>query len=206
MFEIFLFINPIGIYCYDTEKQIRKTMDELGVDVCYHYIPIANVCLVNDDLIRRRKDAQKLPDISRFSSATYQALQDYHAIKLAYGNKKARKYLYELQKSLSHDASVYSPELLKKITTDLNIKSSSLESIKQDDYIIRASIEEDQKLANQWNIKATPTVVLFDENSDQNGILLDGPFNQHDLANILFQDCDEPISHYLPEQHHLRLI
>ncbi|MCT7840966.1 MAG: DsbA family protein, partial [Lactobacillus crispatus] len=21
MFEIFLFINPIGIYCYDTEKQ-----------------------------------------------------------------------------------------------------------------------------------------------------------------------------------------
>ncbi|MCT7880837.1 MAG: DsbA family protein, partial [Lactobacillus crispatus] len=24
MFEIFLFINPIGIYCYDTEKQIRK--------------------------------------------------------------------------------------------------------------------------------------------------------------------------------------
>ena len=86
------------------------------------------------------------------------ALQDYHAIKLAYGNKKARKYLYELQKSLSHDASVYSPELLKKITTDLNIKSSSLESIKQDDYIIRASIEEDQKLANQWNIKANTTI------------------------------------------------
>ncbi|MDN6779660.1 MAG: DsbA family protein, partial [Lactobacillus sp.] len=29
MFEIFLFINPIGIYCYDTEKQIRNTVDEL---------------------------------------------------------------------------------------------------------------------------------------------------------------------------------
>ena len=26
MFEIFLFINPIGIYCYNTEKQIRKTV------------------------------------------------------------------------------------------------------------------------------------------------------------------------------------
>lgn len=71
MFEIFLFINPIGIYCYDTEKQIRKTVDELGVDVCYHYIPIANVCLINDDAIRRRKDDQKLPDISNFSRATY---------------------------------------------------------------------------------------------------------------------------------------
>jgi hypothetical protein len=59
MFEIFLFINPIGIYCYDTEKQIRNTVDELGIDVCYHYISIANVCLVNDDAIRRRKDSQK---------------------------------------------------------------------------------------------------------------------------------------------------
>lgn len=131
MFEIFLFINPIGIYCYDTERLIRKTVDELGVDVCYHYIPIANVCLVNDDIIRRRKDAQKLPDIGSFSSATYQALQDYHAIKLAYGNKKARRYLYELQKSLSHDASAYTPELLKEITSNLNIKISSIESIKR---------------------------------------------------------------------------
>lgn len=131
MFEIFLFINPIGIYCYDTERLIRKTVDELGVDVCYHYIPIANVCLVNDDIIRRRKDAQKLPDIGSFSSATYQALQDYHAIKLAYGNKKARRYLYELQKSLSHDASAYTPELLKEITSNLNIKISSIESIKK---------------------------------------------------------------------------
>ena len=77
MFEIFLFINPIGIYCYDTEKQIRKTVDELGVDVCYHYIPIANVCLINDDAIRRRKDDQKLPDISNFSRATYEALENY---------------------------------------------------------------------------------------------------------------------------------
>lgn len=205
MFEIFLFINPIGIYCYDTEKQIRETVDDLGIDVCYHYIPIANVCLVNDDVIRRRKDAQKLPDISSFSKATYESLENYHAIKLAYGNKKARRYLYELQKNLSHDASAYTPELLKQIAAKLNIKDADIQAIKQTDYL-RTSIEEDQKLANQWNIKATPTTVIFNEDNEQNGVLLEGPISQCDLVSLMLPDYQSCFSKCLPEEHHLRLI
>lgn len=205
MFEIFLFINPIGIYCYDTEKLIRNTVDELGIDVCYHYIPIANVCLVKDDIIRRRKDGQKLPDISSISTVTYEALRNYHAIKLSYGNKKARRYLYELQKYLSKDASVYSPELFQKIIDKLNIKASTINTIKQGDYL-RASIEDDQKLANQWNIKSTPTIVLFDENDDQNGVLLDGPVSQQGLVTLLMPGCEKDFSDFLSLQNHLRLI
>lgn len=205
MFEIFLFINPIGIYCYDTEKLIRNTVDELGIDVCYHYIPIANVCLVKDDIIRRRKDGQKLPDISSISTVTYEALRNYHAIKLSYGNKKARRYLYELQKYLSKDASVYSPELFQKIIDKLNIKASTINTIKQGDYL-RASIEDDQKLANQWNIKSTPTIVLFDENDDQNGVLLDGPVSQQGLVTLLMSGCEKDFSDFLSLQNHLRLI
>lgn len=205
MFEIFLFINPIGIYCYDTEKLIRNTVDELGIDVCYHYIPIANVCLVKDDIIRRRKDGQKLPDISSISTATYEALRNYHAIKLSYGNKKARRYLYELQKYLSKDASVYSPELFQKIIDKLNIKASTINTIKQGDYL-KASIEDDQKLANQWNIKSTPTIVLFDENDDQNGVLVDGPVSQQGLVTLLMPGCEKDFSDFLSLQNHLRLI
>ena len=205
MFEIFLFINPIGIYCYDTEKLIRNTVDELGIDVCYHYIPIANVCLVKDDIIRRRKDGQKLPDISSISTVTYEALRNYHAIKLSYGNKKARRYLYELQKHLSKDVSVYSPELFQKIIDKLNIKASTINTIKQGDYL-RASIEDDQKLANQWNIKSTPTIVLFNENDDQNGVLLDGPVSQQGLVTLLMPGCEKDFSDFLSLQNHLRLI
>lgn len=205
MFEIFLFINPIGIYCYDTEKLIRNTVDELGIDVCYHYIPIANVCLVKDDIIRRRKDGQKLPDISSISTATYEALRNYHAIKLSYGNKKARRYLYELQKYLSKDVSVYSPELFQKIIDKLNIKASTINTIKQGDYL-KASIEDDQKLANQWNIKSTPTIVLFDENDDQNGVLVDGPVSQQGLVTLLMPGCEKDFSDFLSLQNHLRLI
>lgn len=206
MFEIFLFINPIGIYCYDTERQIHQTVEELGLDVCYHYIPIANVCLVNDDVIRRRKDAQKLPNITTFSKATYEALENYHAIKLGYGNKKARQYLYELQTKMSEDATVYSPELLEQINAKLNIKAETINSIKKGDYV-HASIEEDQKLANQWNVKATPTTVLFDENNEQNGILLEGPINRDDLVNLLAPGYDESCLNCLAQQNnHMRLI
>jgi thioredoxin-related protein len=205
MFEIFLFINPIGIYCFDTEKLIRNTVDELGIDVCYHYIPIANVCLVKDDMIRRRQDGQKSSDISSISTATYEALRNYHAIKLSYGNKKARRYLYELQKHLSKDASVYTPELFQKIIDKLNIKASTINAIKQGDYL-KASIEDDQKLANQWNVKSTPTIVLFDENDDQNGVLLDGPVSQQDLVTLLMPGYEKDFSDFLPLQNHLRLV
>ena len=205
MFEIFLFINPIGIYCYDTERQICKAVNALGTDACYHYIPMVNVCSVKDDVIRRRKDAQKLPEISLFSKATYDALADYHAIKLTYGNKKARKYLYELQKKLSQDAAVYTPELRQRILNRLQIKNDEIQSIKNSDYL-KSSIEEDQKLANQWNVRSTPTVIIFNENDDQNGILLEGPITENDLLNLLLPERSNCISQYLSKQHHLRLI
>ena len=146
-----------------------------------------------------------MPDISNFSRATYEALENYHAIRLTYGNKKARQYLYELQKNLSKDASAYTPELLKRIANKLHIKDADIQAIKQTDYL-RTSIEEDQKLANQWNIKATPTTVIFNEDNEQNGVLLEGPINQQDLVNLMLPDCQKCFSDYLPAEHHLRLI
>ncbi len=82
---------------------------------------------------------------------------------------------------------------------------TDIQAIKQTDYL-RTSIEEDQKLANQWNIKATPTTVIFNEDNEQNGVLLEGPINQQDLVNLMLPDCQKCFSDYLPAEHHLRLI
>ena len=119
--------------------------------------------------------------------------------------KRIRRYLYELQKRLSQDASAYKPELLQEIATELDIKNSPIETIKQSDYL-HTSIEEDQKLANQWRIQATPTTIIFDENNDQNGVLLEGPVNQTDLIHLFLPNSSNWFSNFLPQQNHLRLI
>ena len=47
---------------------------------------------------------------------------------------------------------------------------------------------------------------LFDENDDQNGVLLDGPVSQQDLVTLLMPGCEKDFSDFLPLQNHLRLI
>ena len=95
--------------------------------------------------------------------------------------------------------------MLEKIATKLNIKANTINAIKKSSYV-RSSIEEDQKLANQWNIKATPTIVLFNEDNEQNGVLLEGPVAHGDLVNLLLPDYQNCFSDFMQRQNHLRPI
>lgn len=184
MFEIFLFINPIGIYCYDIEKQIQDTISELGVEACYHFIPITSVNVIQDDIIRRRKDAQKVIDITRYTMATNRALQDYHAIKLAYGNKKARKFIFALQQKLSDDCSLYSVNMPIQVAQEIGLNPKNINAAKNGNYI-DDSIKQDLKLAEQWNVISTPTTVIFNEDEDGSGMLLEGTLDHNELIDLL---------------------
>ncbi|CCI87343.1 DsbA family protein [Lactobacillus gigeriorum] len=185
MFEIFLFINPIGIYCYEVEKRIQTAIKDLDLDVSYHFIPIATVSGVQDDIIRRRKDSQHLCDLSYFTLATNQALEIYHAIKIAYGNKKARAFLFELQERLNTDGSIFEDSLIQEIYKQLDLDPATIDQLLDSKYI-RESIDQDQKLAKQWQIKSTPTVIIFNEDKENDtGVLLEGLVSQSELNQLL---------------------
>lgn len=185
MFEVFLFINPVGIYCYDIERRIQRTINELNIDVSYHLVPIANVHIVQDDMIRRKRNEQKLCGFSFYTLITNKALEYYHAIKIANGNKKARSFLFELQSYLNKNivSCDYIP-LFNKAMTKLNIKIYTIESLLKSDYI-KDSIEQDQKLAANWNVKKAPTTVIFNETeADQSGILIENMVTHEELVDL----------------------
>ncbi|TSO25990.1 DsbA family protein [Lactobacillus sp. LL6] len=184
MFEFFLFINPIGIYCYDIEKQIQDAINELGVEACYHFIPITSMNVIQDDIMRRRKDAQKVIDITRYTIATNRALQDYHAIKLAYGNKKARKFIFALQQKLSNDCSLYCADMPTIVAKEIGLNPKNINAAKNGNYI-DDSIKQDLKLAEQWNVVSTPTTVIFNEDEEGSGMLLEGSLDYKELIDLL---------------------
>lgn len=186
MFEIFLFINPIGIYCFDIEKRIQDAIKELDIDdVCYHFVPITNVEIIQDDIIRRRRDHQQIYDISSYSLTASQALEDYHAIKIAYGNKKARNFIFNLQQTLSDGKIDFSLDVLTKVMKKQKLNIKKIQSLRSSEFI-QDSIEQDQKLASQWKIQKTPTTVIFDESQvNDSGILLEGLANQDDIISLL---------------------
>lgn len=209
MFEIFLFINPIGLYCYDIENKVKKVIDNLEIDDCCHFIPLANVNVIQDDMIRRRMMAQKLGSFSYCTVATNRALEEYHAIKIAYGNKKARRFLRELQQKLNEEVAFCPLELSEKVIQKLNLNVEKINQLRSSDYV-KDSIIQDRNLAAQWNIKKTPTTVIFNENdASESGILLEGLINEDELANIFRpQPSIQPKNSFteLFSANHLRLI
>lgn len=208
MFEIFFFINPIGIYCYDIEKRILKTTTDLNIDVSCHFIPVTNPEIIQEDIIRRRQECQTLTSCSRYTIAVNYALTDYHALKLAYGNKKARRFLLNLQQKLNQDENVFSSCLSKSILKEINIDIKTIQSLRNSKYI-RDSIEQDQKLIKQWHIKQTPTVIVFNENNEEdNGVMLEGIVDQNELRKLFLPDQQpqNPKLNHLFSSSYLRLI
>lgn len=186
MFEIFFFINPIGIYCYDIEKKVQQTTAALDIDVCCHYIPVVTFATIQNDVIRRRQENQTLNSVSCYSIAIQRALQDYHALKIAYGNKKARNFLFILQQKLDHDENIFSNHLSRQIIKKMGLNFETVQKLRDSDYI-KDSIQQDQKLIKQWHIKVTPTIIIFNENQVNNsGVLLEGTISQDDLLNIFW--------------------
>ena len=213
MFEIFLFVNPIGVYCYDTEVSVKKTVDELDISSSFHFVPITNSKVIKDDIIRRKTCGQTIDDIPEYTMAAYQALRNYHAIKLEYGNKKARCYLVSLQKAVSKDFSVYSQDLPKKVAVDLGLNYKRICDSNINKYI-DDSIEQDKELARKFNIQTIPTTIFFNESGDDNGLLVEGTIAHDKLLALLKNSyCRDPQEEeqkqvengYLPRKH-LRLM
>ena len=139
--------------------------------------------IVKDDIIRRRKSEQKTSGVSYYTLAANQALEIYHAIKLSNGNKKARQFLFELQKKMNIDNSCFSIELVKEILEGLSLNFESIISLSKTDYV-QSSIKLDQKLADDYQIQKTPTTIIFNEDDDS-GVLLEGIVSQATLDTLL---------------------
>lgn len=184
MFEIFLFVNPIGIYCYDTEVLIQDAIDELNINSSFNFVPIINAKVIKEDIIRRKKNGQRIIDIPQYTIASFQALRHYHAIKFEYGNKKARAFLVELQHAISGDFNKYSEQLPKKIAQNLNLDFDRITDRKITRYI-DDSIRQDKELAHKFKVYNIPTTIIFNESGNYSGVMLEGILAHDKLIKLL---------------------
>lgn len=191
MFEIFLFVNPIGVYCYDTEVLIKNAIDELNIESFFHFVPITNSKVIKEDIIRRKTKGQIINDIPEYTMASYQTLRNYHAIKLIYGNRKARYYLVNLQKAISRDFNIYSQDLPEQVALDLGIDYNRINGSKISKYL-DDSIQKDKEIARNYKVRNIPTTIIFNESGNYTGILLEGVV-AHDKLITLFKNsvCDQ---------------
>ena len=192
---MFLFISPLGLRCFNVEKQIIEIKNKLDLDICFNYIPMVKEESLKQDLMQRNWVFNSSVCLSQYRNASYDALNLYHAIKLTYGNKRARRFLFDLQRELSNGSQPYSAALATKVLEQMNLSRDSVFKSTNCSYL-RDSIMQDQKLAQKYQITTAPSVVIYNEDKiDDFGILLEGNIDYDELLDAIAPQNNSSINH-----------
>ncbi len=184
MFEVFLFVNPIGIRCYESECEIMAAIDQTSRKAIYHFVPLANMVGIRADMRRRGLSHTNLMQFNEISNATFSALHDYHALKLSVGNKKARRYLLLLQAEINTHQAHYTQALKRSLIQQLDVNFVQFTTARQSRFI-EQSMQKDVDLAQKFKVINTPTTVIFDCDHDESGIIFEGCVRREELEAIL---------------------
>lgn len=188
MYEIFLFINPIGTYCFDVEQEIEHAVNRLDLQVCYHFIPLANLTTIREDILRRSLNSGLTNDYSYYNHAAFGALKYYHAVRLSYGNRRARAFLCSLQADINEKGIMYGHKLIGDLLEQLHIDPQEIDK-NLHSTCLTDSINQDAELAKNWQIRKTPTTIIFNDTvQSSQGLLLEGKLNQAEIQRALLPD------------------
>lgn len=184
MYEVFFFVNPIGINCYESEQEIIRAINESKKKVVYHFIPIANLNTIRNDIRARNLKSGNLNLFNKVSAHTFNAIKDYHTLKLIKGNKIARQFLLQLQKAINDDKQEYSFDVVKNILNNLNISVAKFIETRKSTYT-QLSINKDSKLAKELKVETTPTTFVFNYDCDNYGLMIEGNVTREKIATAL---------------------
>ena len=189
MFEIFFFMNPLGINCYLNEKAIINGITDSQKKVDYHFIPMANMTTIRNDLLARNLPTCDLDLFNKFSRRTFNAIKDYHAVKLIKGNKTARKFIFDLQAAVNENDKHYSKDLVNEFLHKYKINSSSFEETRNSKYTL-FSMNKDSQLAKKFDIQTTPTTLIYNYDLVDGNYKIEGKVNSDDV-DIILNEADE---------------
>ena len=94
MFELFLFINPLGLSCFQLENKIKLLAEELDLEICVNYLPLVTLDSMKADMVKRNWNFNTVINLAHYHEASLSAQNLYYAIQIAYGKKRARKFLF----------------------------------------------------------------------------------------------------------------
>ena len=174
MFEIFFFVNPIGINCYQNEREISAAVSGYKQNISYHFIPITNMNTIRNDIKARHLASSNVGVFNTFSQSAY---------------KKARQYIIKLQHAINDMGKTYSRELVNEILTSLDVSIKNFNKNRESNYI-KLSMDKDLKLADDLNVVTTPTTIIFNYDDDRgdSGMMIEGCANREEIEAAIAGD------------------
>lgn len=184
--EVFLFVNPLGPNCFETEKIIENFSTERNEKVNVRFVPLLNFKSISDML--KEKNSSSLANRNKLYTDSYHASLAFQAASMQ-GKKKGRHFLMALQQLVIEEDKDVTKELLLHIASltklDLEMFEEDLES-----ELSKKAFNKDQTLAMEMDVKNAPSCVVYSTNDSDSGYRID----QSITKQILHGLCNNQIS------------
>lgn len=198
MWEVFLFVNPLGSYCLKTEEAILNFVEKHNIQAHFNFVAITNPSNVTDILENVYHDTNDLQLRNEVTLSAYDAALTYKAASCQ-GKKKARELLMKIQYAFNHLNREYDNNLLQEIAEDLKLDYKEIVADKKCD-LVNASFKSDQLLAREMNVTKTPSTVIFNYDlEDSTGMLIDNCQSSEELNAVLLDLYQQTNSNLLEQ-------
>ncbi|MBA1435033.1 DsbA family protein [Bombilactobacillus bombi] len=163
MWEIFIFVNPIGNRCLTTEKTIIKFANKHKVSAHFKFIALNNVYAIDDYMRRKHLDLNNINLRNQITQKIHQATLFYKAATFQ-GNRKGRQFLMQLQDDVNLKHQEFNEQLVQNVAQQVGLDWSTLLADK-DSQLALNQCRLDQQKAASFGITATPATVIYDYSS-----------------------------------------
>lgn len=198
VWEVFLFVNPLGSYCLKTEQAILDFVEKHNIQAHFNFVAITNPTNVNDILENVYHETNNLQLRNQITLSAYDAALTYKAAACQ-GKKKARELLMMIQNAFNNLNREYNNDLLQEIITELKLDYNEIIADKNCD-LVNSSFQADQLLAREMNVTKTPSTVIFNYDSDDsNGLLIDNCQSNDELNAVLLDLYQQTSSNLIKE-------
>ncbi|EXJ22885.1 GTP pyrophosphokinase domain protein [Alkalibacterium sp. AK22] len=183
--EVFLFVNPLGPNCYESEKLVESFSAERNEKVKVRFIPLLNLRsiknLVNEGHTGTTKDRNELYAASYDASLAFQAASFQ-------GKKMGRKFLMELQKLVVEGNQVVSSSLFLEIAETISLDIEMFQEDLESEFSKKA-FNKDQKLAMDMNVTEAPSCVIYSSKDTRQGYRVESSITKQMLHGL----CDDQL-------------
>ena len=191
IFELFLFVNPLGTYCYRCENELLKFVRNSEFKVHYHFLTFHNLQTVNQYMKNQKLPVTDLDLRNDIYMKIYDAALSYKATLLQ-GKRLGHQFLIELQQQIHQQKREYNDDLLEEILNKIEIDKKMFYEDKSS-FAVKKAYDRDLQIAQEMNVTHTPSLVIFDNSNQPYGLLLASSITAETIAEI----CNgEPLPGY----------
>ena len=208
MIEIYLFVNPLGSVCLETETNLLDFMTSSQKKIQFRIMPLVNMQTIHDTMKRRGLSLTDIDARNRLFADTYSAALDIKTIQLQ-GKKLARNFMMRLQQAVGCEAQPYNQTLVEELVTEVG---GDLAMFKEDrpTSFVKEMFQVDQDIAREMNITMHPSAVVYNYACERDyGVSLEGPLAIADLPKLCHTDEESyqifHIDGYLKKCHESRV-